>query len=73
MKCARLPHDTTQAKSQSLWSLLEALHPVYRQQGEKRDGGESVTLSTAVSRKYLDLSLQMRKQRKSAIHQIREN
>lgn len=73
MKCTRLPHDTTQAKSQSLWGLLEVLHPVCRQQGEKRDRGESATLSTAVSRKYLDLFLQMRKQRKSAINQIREN
>lgn len=69
----RLPHDTTQAKSQSLWSLLEALHAVWRQKGRKtRRRRECKSVDSDV-KKIFRSPLQMGKQGKLVIHQIREN
>lgn len=73
MKCTRLPHDTTQAKPQSLWSLLEALHAVSRQKGRKtRRRRECNSVDSGV-KKIFRSPLQMGKQGKLVIHQIREN
>lgn len=57
MKCTPLPHDTTRAKKQSLWVLLESLHtstlPESRREKKKRSRGKSNAIQ--VSRKYFDL------------------